>query len=182
MRVVAGTWRGRVLKAPSGEATRPTTDRVKESLFAILGDRVVDAPVADLCCGAGGLGIEALSRGAARAVFVDLSQAALSAVRRNLDSLEVPADRWRIVRRDARSWLADALRRRDDSGLVLLADPPYADGLAGEMARALADDDGVVALAVLEHGSDEDPPTPDGWRSDRRRYGRTGLTILEREP
>jgi len=82
MRVIAGMWKGRRLKSPSGDEVRPTTDRVKEALFNILGPDVRDCLFLDLCCGAGGLGIEALSRGAAGAVFIDLSRKSLALVLR----------------------------------------------------------------------------------------------------
>src|ERR687886_2242896 len=87
MRVVAGTWGGRRLQAPRGDATRPTSDRVREALFSVLGDRVAGARVLDLFAGSGALGIEALSRGAAGATFVESAPAAIRAVRDNLDAL-----------------------------------------------------------------------------------------------
>ena len=90
MRVVAGELRGRRLVAPSGDATRPTADRVREALFSILGD-VSGARVLDLYAGSGALGIEALSRGAAAATFVDSSQEAVAAIRRNLSELGLEA-------------------------------------------------------------------------------------------
>src|SRR5919199_2095346 len=92
MRVVAGTWGGRRLQAPRGDATRPTSDRVREALFSILGDRVTGARVLDLFAGSGALGIEALSRGAVEATFVDSAPAAIRAVRANLDALGIEAD------------------------------------------------------------------------------------------
>src|SRR5919198_1316873 len=87
MRVIAGQWGGRRLQAPAGAATRPTSDRVREALFSILGDRVAGLRVLDLFAGSGALGIEALSRGAAEAVFVDSDQRAVAAIRRNLEAV-----------------------------------------------------------------------------------------------
>src|SRR3984885_7528700 len=92
VRVVAGRFGGRSLVAPRGRATRPTSDRVREALFSILGEAVVGAGVLDLFAGSGALGIEALSRGASEATFVDSSQAAVAAVRRNLEALGVEAE------------------------------------------------------------------------------------------
>jgi len=98
MRVISGTAKGRTLKSP-GVATRPITDRAKESLFNILGPRVQDANVLDLFAGAGSVGIEALSRGARAATFVELDRDALRAIRDNL-TLTRLADRARVVRQD----------------------------------------------------------------------------------
>ncbi len=85
MRVIAGSWKGRRLKSPASDAVRPTTDRVKEALFNILGPDVTGCLFVDLCCGAGGLGIEALSRGAAGAIFVDQAPRSLNSARANLE-------------------------------------------------------------------------------------------------
>ena len=91
MRVIAGRYGGRELTAPRGRATRPTSDRVREALFSILGD-VGDARVLDLFAGSGALAIEALSRGAAEATLVDSSAAAIATIRRNLERLGIEAD------------------------------------------------------------------------------------------
>src|SRR3954447_3576410 len=103
MRIVAGEYRGRPLKAPAGRATRPTADRVREAVFNILGD-VSGAVVLDLYAGSGALGIEALSRGGASATFVDRDERAIAAIRGNLEAFGAVA---RVVRSDA----ADFLRR-----------------------------------------------------------------------
>jgi len=177
MRVVAGRWGGRRLRAPQGDAVRPTTDRVKEAVFSILGPEVVGASVADLCCGAGCLGIEALSRGADYAVFVDRDRRALAAVRANLESCCADPSCYRLVTADAAGWLAD-LQAAEDPWLVL-ADPPYGSGLVGRLSEILARrvTEGIVTTAVLEHGAD-DRPQPAGWIGDRRRYGESHITIL----
>jgi 16S rRNA (guanine966-N2)-methyltransferase len=119
VRVVAGELRGRKLVAPAGDATRPTADRVREALFSILGD-VSGLRVLDLYAGSGALGIEALSRGAAAAVFVDSSQAAVTAIRRNLSELGLEAP---VQRRDALAYLAAAAA--GDPYDLVFADPPY---------------------------------------------------------
>jgi 16S rRNA (guanine966-N2)-methyltransferase len=131
VRVVAGTLGGRRLTAPPGDATRPTSDRVREALFSILGD-IAGLHALDLFAGSGALGIEALSRGAASVTFVDRAPRALRAVRANLDALGLIAT---VVRRDALAALGDAARRGDQYDLVLL-DPPY--GLAGELGPRLS--------------------------------------------
>jgi 16S rRNA (guanine966-N2)-methyltransferase len=119
VRVVAGELRGRRLVAPAGSATRPTADRVREALFSILGD-VSGLRVLDLYAGSGALGIEALSRGAAEAVFVDSSQAAVTAIRRNLSELGLDAG---VQRRDALAYLAGAAG--GPAYDLVFADPPY---------------------------------------------------------
>ena len=119
MRVIAGELRGRRLVAPPGEATRPTADRVREALFSILGD-VSGLRVLDLYAGSGALGIEALSRGAAAATFVDSSRTAVEAIRRNLSELGLDAA---VRRQDALAYLAAAAA--GDPYDLVFADPPY---------------------------------------------------------
>ena len=179
MRVVAGRWRGRRLQAPAGEAVRPTTDRTKEALFSILGPLVEGAVVLDLCCGAGGLGIEALSRGAGEAVFVDAARSSLQAVRENLARCGAGDGTWQLVAGDAETWL----RRWSGSAgrpWLLLCDPPYPTGIAAAMMSLVGSGtlpDGLQA-AVVEYG----PRTPDtetlpaGWRE--RRYGESRLAVF----
>ena len=131
MRVVAGELRGRRLEAPPGRATRPTADRVREALFSILGD-MQGLAVLDLFAGSGALGIEALSRGASSAVFVDSSDRSAATVRRNLKALGLEAQ---VQRRDALAFLgAD-----DGSGPfhVAFVDPPY--DFASRLAAPLAE-------------------------------------------
>jgi len=117
VRVVAGAFRGRPLRAPKGGRTRPTADKVREALFSILGP-VEGLRVLDLFAGSGALGIEALSRGAASAVFVDSASRAVAAVRGNLDELGVEAE---VRRADAERWLGGGRGPYD----LVFADPPY---------------------------------------------------------
>jgi 16S rRNA (guanine966-N2)-methyltransferase len=142
LRVVAGEFKGRRLAAPRGTRTRPTADRVREALFSMLGD-VGDARVLDLYAGSGALGIEALSRGAASAVFVERDPAAVAAIERNLEPLDVEAT---VARADALRWLGRAEGPFD----LVFCDPPYdcASRLAGPLAERLpvltADDARIV--------------------------------------
>jgi len=129
VRIVAGDFKGRRLHAPRGGRTRPTADRVREALFSMLGD-VSGAHVLDLYAGSGALGIEALSRGAGGALFVERDQRALAALRRNLDAVGAHAD---IRRQDAMRFLARPEGRFD----LVFCDPPYDD--APRVAAALAD-------------------------------------------
>ena len=131
MRVVAGTFKGRRLTAPRGTRTRPTADRVREALFSMLGD-VGGARVLDLYAGSGALGIEALSRGADSAVFVERDAQAVAAIERNLAAVGVEAN---LVRQDVVRFLA----RADGAFDLVFCDPPYdsAAGLAGPLAEHL---------------------------------------------
>jgi 16S rRNA (guanine966-N2)-methyltransferase len=131
LRVVAGAFKGRRLAAPRGVRTRPTADRVREALFSMLGD-VGGARVLDLYAGSGALGIEALSRGAASAVFVERDPQAVAAIERNLAAVGVEAV---VVRQDALRWLA----RADGPFDLVFCDPPYdsASRLAGPLAERL---------------------------------------------
>jgi 16S rRNA (guanine966-N2)-methyltransferase len=137
MRVVAGRLGGRRLSAPRGRETRPTSDRVREALFSMLGS-VEDARVLDLFAGSGALAIEALSRGAANATLVERDARAVEVIRANLDALALGAQEARVVHAPAAAALRDASRRGDTYDLVLL-DPPYRDAaaLGRELSRAL---------------------------------------------
>src|SRR5436305_124389 len=126
MRVIAGRLGGRRLRAPRGRVTRPTSDRVKEALFAMLPD-VRGAVVLDLFAGAGGLGIEALSRGALRAVFIERNAAAVQALRHNLAVLGLDAHAAEVRRAQLPAALRAARAARETYDLVLI-DPPYSAG------------------------------------------------------
>ena len=171
MRVVAGELRGRLFEAPVGHATRPTTDKVREAVFNALGslDLVRDATVADLFAGSGGLGIEALSRGAAHVTFVERDRAALGVLRSNLRSLGLESVA-KVVPGDAVALLAGL-----DVDLVL-ADPPYDfDRWVDLLAATRAD------FVVAESGTPLDGLVIDGWSVTRtKRYGRTWVTFFER--
>jgi 16S rRNA (guanine966-N2)-methyltransferase len=132
VRVVAGEFKGRRLHAPRGRRTRPTADRVREALFSILGD-VGGSRVLDLFAGSGALGIEALSRGASAAVFVDSDRRAVAAIRRNLEAVGAHAE---VQRRDVLAFLASAAGGTYD---LVFADPPYdsAVRLGGPLSEAL---------------------------------------------
>jgi 16S rRNA (guanine(966)-N(2))-methyltransferase RsmD len=174
MRIIAGTYGGRRLQAPPGEATRPTSDRVREALFSILGDRVAGARVLDLFAGSGALGLEALSRGASAVTFVDSAPAAIRAVKANLAALGAEAE---VVRSDAPRWLRSAPAAGRQYSLLFL-DPPYR--LAGELGAVLPAALGPVlaegALVVAE--SDRRAPLELTFPlTDERRYGDTLIRI-----
>jgi 16S rRNA (guanine966-N2)-methyltransferase len=142
MRVVAGEFGGRRLRAPRGAGTRPTADRVREALFSMLGD-VSGACVLDLYAGSGALGIEALSRGAASVVFVEHHAQAAATIRRNLDELGTEGD---VRRQDAMAFLAASRATFD----LVFCDPPYdsaprlAEALAERLAAVTPDDARIV--------------------------------------
>lgn len=176
MRVVAGTAGGRLLRSPEGEATRPTSDRVREAVFnALYSLGVIDgAHVADLFAGSGALGIEALSRGAEHAVFVERDPAAVEVIVDNLDTLGF-RDRGTVMTGPVESVLVPL----DATFDLVLVDPPYAhdgwDGLFATLEAKLAPD-GVV---VAESGAPIDLPA--GWQKMRdRTYGGTVITFAAR--
>jgi 16S rRNA (guanine(966)-N(2))-methyltransferase RsmD len=174
MRVIAGQWRGRPLKAPLGAATRPTSDRVREALFSILAARVPDARVLDLFAGSGALGIEALSRGAQAATFVDDAAAAIRAIEANLAALGAAAT---VRRSDVLRFLTSARRGGAQYDLIFL-DPPYRDAerLAPALSEALPAVLAPGAVAVAE--SDRRAPLAlDLPLNDERRYGDTLIRI-----
>lgn len=182
MRIVAGRFRGARLTAPKGQATRPTSDRVREALFNILehglaGFELDGARVLDLFAGTGALGLEALSRGARFCLFIDQSVEARGLLRRNIETLQLTGAT-KVWRRDAtRLGQAGTLAPFD---LVFL-DPPYGQGL-GEAALMAARDGGWIAaggIAVLEERTGTEIALPDGFEElDRRAYGDTQLVFL----
>lgn len=182
MRIIAGSAGGRRLKTPRGDSTRPTADRVRESIFNVLVARTeVPARVLDLYAGSGALGLEALSRGAEAAVFVEQAKEAREVITENAQALGF-ASRVRVV--PAR--VLDYLKRPADApaGWVFL-DPPY--GLR-ELDRAilLADEGGFVApggVVVAEHDVRKPPADRIGGLAlwDRRRYGQTAVSFYSRE-
>jgi 16S rRNA (guanine966-N2)-methyltransferase len=177
MRIVRGSVGGRVLRAPPGADTRPTSEKVREAIFNILPD-VEGMAVLDLFAGSGALGIEALSRGAAHATFVDQGKAALTAVRGNLRELGLES-RATVLSGDA---VALAARHVPATPWQLVfIDPPYKSDLAVRSATALAHlaDDAVI---VIEHDRRNAPPDQLGslLRTDERRYGDTLVSFYAR--
>jgi 16S rRNA (guanine966-N2)-methyltransferase len=180
MRVIAGQYRGMRLRSPKGRGTRPTADRVKESLFNRLGARVPEATVLDLFAGSGQLGIEALSRGARAAVFVEADRAARQALEANLAHTGC-RERARVLGLDALA----ALERLAREGAVfdlVFADPPYRQGWVARLlaAPSLRSVVGPGGLVVVEH--EAGLALPPGWRVvNRSRYGGTEVSLLEED-
>ena len=177
-RVIAGTARSIRLQAP-GEGTRPLADRVKQTLFAILEPDLRGATFLDLFAGSGAAGIEALSRGAARATFVDQDQGAVRIIKANLQ-LTGLADRATVTRGDVLAWLRDPARVDEPPRDVVLLDPPYWDtGVLTTALEALAPLLAPTGRVVAKHFWRDAPPARVGLlASDReRRFGETALTF-----
>ena len=183
MRVIAGTAKGHRLQSVPGDATRPITDRAKEALFDILAHTIQGARVLDLFAGTGAVGIEALSRGAARAVFVDKSPAALRTVRANLEHTRL-ADRATLVHADAFKYLAGAAEIPFD---VIYVAPPQYRGWWIEVLRALdarpdwlnqAPGEEGIAIAQIHPREYQELDFQHLAEYDQRKYGSTLLCFF----
>jgi 16S rRNA (guanine966-N2)-methyltransferase len=172
VRIIAGRWRGRPILAPPGQGTRPTSDRTREALFSMLASRLGSfdgLAVADLFAGSGALGLEALSRGAARCTFVETDRAAIEAIRRNLAALGAQGD--------IHAAPAEQARLPGPLDLAFL-DPPYRSGLAAPALARLPLAPG--ALASVETARDEEV-VAEGFEEEAVRiYGKAKVTLLRR--
>ena len=175
MRVIAGSRKGHRIDAPSGVATRPTSDRVRENVFNLVQAWVEDAVVLDLFAGSGAMGIEALSRGAERAVFVESQRPACRAIEHNLDKLRLTGAE--VVCNDAARFVAADTRTYH----LVFCDPPYDEyaslepALARYVPRLLADG----GLLALETAAKQEPVLPLEQRTSRR-YGAARITLFHR--
>lgn len=177
MRVTGGTGRGRRLKAPPGLRVRPTSDKVKQALFNILGEKVAGAAFLDLFAGAGGIGIEALSRGAGRVVFVDDSRRSLDVIRENIGQTGF-GDRAEVVASRAEAYLKRTTERFD----ILFLDPPYAEELRPLLE--LISGAGILrtdAIVLAEHFRKQPSPEKAGALALYReaKYGDTVLAFYQ---
>jgi 16S rRNA (guanine966-N2)-methyltransferase len=154
LRIIAGKYRGRKLKSPPSLQTRPTSDRLRETLFSILAPQIKGVQFLDLCAGSGAVGIEALSRGAAHATFVDQSRRMCRLIEANLETLEVDEDEVDVLSVEATEFLRRQVKKEARAFDIVYYDPPYHTdyevGLAylGEQAARLLTEDGVV---IVEH-------------------------------
>lgn len=171
MRIIAGKWGSRVIEAPPGRGTRPTTDRVRESWMSALHLDLPGSRVLDLFAGSGALGLEALSRGAEHATFVEKSGGALRALRGNIEKLDATDDST-VVKGDAIDFLEKAPEHAFD---IILADPPYGQDFAASLIRIFLRRPVAQSLWV-EHRSDEPLPEAPGART--RTYGDTAITFV----
>ena len=181
MRIISGTHKGRRIVAPPGDSTRPTSDRVREALFNILGS-VDDAIVLDLFAGSGALGLEALSRGARRCVFVESDVAAARVIAANVAALKLTGAV--VEKRDALAVLREAGARGTTYDLVF-CDPPYGDwaSLEPQLAVLLPPVLAEEGMLVVETGARTEPQLPLGSTLDlttTRRYGSARISIFSR--
>ena len=159
MRIIAGKYRGRRLKSPPSLQTRPTSDRLRETLFNILAPRIEGAQFLDLCAGSGAVGIEALSRGASHVVFVDRSRKMCALIEANANGLNVNDQEIEIVTAEASDVLRRRARKERPLFDIIFFDPPYASNYgtvlnyAGEHAPRLLSKEGIV---IIEHFSKND--------------------------
>ena len=168
MRIVAGEWRGRRIKAPHDDRVRPTADRVREAWMSIVSRWIPGARVLDLCAGSGALGLEALSRGARRAEFVELNAKSLRALRENIELLDAGGSSV-VHRGDAIRFIATLDANVFD---LAFADPPYGLGLAAAIAERWIEVR-FAALLGVEHATRDEMPSG----GETRRYGDTAITF-----
>ncbi|GHA30993.1 methyltransferase [Devosia pacifica] len=184
MRIVGGRFRGKQLKTPSDQSIRPTADRVRESVFNILSSRLGPAfdgvRVLDLFAGTGALGLEALSRGAAAAIFVDTGAEARGLIRDHIEAFGI-AGIAKLLRRDATSLGPRGSIKPFD---LIFLDPPYGQGLGEKALTGLLEGDWCApdCTVVLEEASEAEIDAPTGFRlEDRRLYGAAAIHLLSRE-
>ena len=159
MRIIAGKYRGRRLKSPPSDRTRPTSDRLRETLFNVLAPRIEDARFLDLCAGTGAVGIEALSRGAAHATFVDQSRQMYGLIETNVNALSVPKPAFEIVKADALDFLRT--RKREAAFDLIFFDPPYSADYERVLNRIGEQADQLLAagaIVVVEHRKQNELP------------------------
>lgn len=183
MRIIAGTFRGRILKSPADSRTRPTSDRLRETLFNVLAPRITDeSRFLDLCAGSGAVGIEAISRGAAFVTFVDKSRRSCALIEENLDLLHIPETQTEVIGLSAENFSA---RNHPQGWDIVFFDPPYEADYSivlhefGSNESKLLRDEGVF---IAEHHSKNTLPDAAGqirrWRVLKQ--GDTHLSFYER--
>ncbi|MEW8959680.1 MAG: 16S rRNA (guanine(966)-N(2))-methyltransferase RsmD [Moorella sp. (in: firmicutes)] len=179
LRIIAGQARGQRLRTPKGSGTRPTSERVREALFNILGPRVIEALFLDLFAGSGAVGLEALSRGAKEAFFIEHDRRALSCLKANLQATGFN-DRAHILAMDVRRALAE-LRRRDLVFDLIFVDPPYRMGWGNIILPAIVPLVLPAGLVIMETAAVEAvPENADMKLTCRRVYGDTALNFYQR--
>jgi 16S rRNA (guanine(966)-N(2))-methyltransferase RsmD len=182
MRIIAGEFRGRVIKSPTDSRTRPTSDRLRETLFNVIAPRIEGARFLDLCAGSGAIGMEALSRGAEHVTFVDRSRKACALIEENLDLLGIPEEDTDIQALSAENFVG----REHESGWdIVFYDPPYDSHYEvvlhefGSPESRLLNEDGIL---IAEHHTKH--ALPDSVQSLRRwrilKQGETSLSFYER--
>ena len=185
MRVIAGKYRGRNLKSPPSLEVRPTSDRLRETLFNIIASRIQGSRFLDLCAGSGAIGIEALSRGAAHVAFVDRSRKMCGLVEANLDLCKIPEEETDVVQAEASDFLSRSVTKSPSWDIVFF-DPPYANDYnkvlnsLGAQAQKLLNTDGIV---IVEHHHKKDlaGKIDELVRTRTLRQGDSALSFYSRE-
>jgi 16S rRNA (guanine966-N2)-methyltransferase len=182
MRIIAGEFRGRVIKSPTDSRTRPTSDRLRETLFNVLAPRIEGARFLDLCSGTGAIGMEALSRGADHVTFVDRSRKACALIEENLDLLEIPESSTEVLALPAENFVG---REHEGGWDIVFYDPPYDSNYElvlsefGTTENSLLNEDGIL---IAEHHTKH--VLPDAAQTLRRwrilKQGETSLSFYER--
>ena len=174
MRIISGQFRGRKLKTLEGMNTRPTADRVKESLFNILNSKVYDSKILDLFAGSGALGLEALSRGAVSCLFVDSSKEAINIVKENIKLCKIE-EKAKVVNKD----YLEVLKSTNEKFDIIFVDPPYSKGIeiiVLENVKNILSDEGIVIIETDQ--TDITPEEINGLaKYDSRKYGRTIISF-----
>lgn len=180
MRVIAGTAKGTRLKAPKGLAVRPTADRVKEALFSIIAGQIPGCRFVDLFAGSGAVGIEALSRGAARCFFVEKDSSNIKLIRENLELTSL-AEKAEVIRNDALRALKNMAAENNKANLFFI-DPPYKSDLAGRAIEVIASEKLLApgGLIVVEHAFKEQTWLERFPQRRQKKYGDTALTFIDR--
>ena len=191
MRIVAGKFKGRRLKTLKGSEVRPTADRVKESLFRIFGEQVIDADFLDLCAGTGSIGLEALSQGARSATFVDSSYHSVRIIESNLEmcGFDRKHPGVRLIHLDARKALARLGKRKAQFDLIYF-DPPYASKIHESCVKQIAETNllSPAGVLVIEHRTVQEPDWAESLILDdlilsrQERYGDTMLSFYRSPP
>jgi len=155
VRIIAGKYRGRNLKSPPSLQVRPTSDRLRETLFNVIAPRIEGARFLDLCAGSGAVGIEALSRGASNATFVDKSRRMCALVEANLDLCRVPEEQTEVVQAEAADYLSRSLKQKAAPWDIVFFDPPYATDYLSVIELFGENNNGTLlaedGLLVVEH-------------------------------
>lgn len=181
MRIIAGTFGGRRLHTPKGTAIRPTADRVREAIFSIIGSAVAGSEVLDLFAGTGAMGLEALSRGASRAIFVDQSRHAVQLIRFNVELCQVP-DRVRVIHGSVNQVIRRLAAQREAFDLIFI-DPPYGKSSIQQSLLILGEVVRSGTIVVAEHGSRDPLPVQiQEWsQTEERQYGDTTVSFYMKE-
>ncbi len=179
VRVIAGKYKGRPLLGPKKDNFRPTLDRVKESIFNVLGQDLIDAVVLDLFCGSGALGIEALSRGAMRATFVDSNKMILNIARKNIEKLEIEK-KAKLIMNDTFTYIE---RNAGIHNHIIFADPPYDKLYGGNICKSVIEFDILHqgGILVLERYQKEQPEHESLVLAKTLKFGQTEVDFYLRE-